>query len=318
MNKKIMIITPVYNGEKYIERCILSIMNQTYKNIEHVIVNDGSNDNTKEICEKYSDNIILINKINEGVSKARNKALDQIDEKVEYVLFVDADDWLEETMCEKLIKKAVESESEIVVCGYNNYYENTEKFEKIKLNANANFNFLELITDKNSNFGGFPWNKLIKSSLITTKFDENIHYYENLLFFLENCNNDTKYSIVNECLYNYCINDTSAVHSKKYNIKKITSLTALEKVISLLPTRSINEHKIAFINSYFNNFYEIKKNCKQYLGEIEKFNCTMNSYYKEVIDNKLIPYKTRTKIYLMKNLNFVYYIYKSIKEKINK
>lgn len=315
MKNKITIITPVFNGEKYIERCILSVLNQTYKNIEHIIVNDGSSDKTKEICEKYKNKITLINKENGGVSKARNEALNLINS--DFVLFVDADDWLEKTMCEKLVTKALNSKSDIVVCGYNNYYENTQKIEKVILKDDKNSNFLELITDAKSNFGGFPWNKLIKSSIITKKYDDSIHYYENLLFFLENCNEKTSYSIVNECLYNYCINATSAVHSKKYNIKKLTSLDALINVIKLLPEKSVQSHKIAFINSYYNNLYQIQTNYKNNILDIKKYDDVLNDYYIDIMKDTKVKLIVKIKIFFMKNIYFAYYLFKKAKEKLH-
>ena len=311
MKNKITIITPVFNGEKYIEKCILSVLNQTYKNIEHIVINDGSSDNTKTICEKYNNKIKLINKKNEGVSKARNFGLKEA--TGDYILFVDADDWLEETMCEKLISSAEKNDSDIVVCGFFNYYENTKVSEPVNLVEDNKLNFLELITCASSNFGGFPWNKLIKKEVIKNKFNEEIHYYENLLFFLENCTNKTKYSVVNECLYNYCINDTSAVHSKKYNIKKLTSLNSLKLVIELLPERSIISHKMAFINSYYNNLYEIKKNYKNNLSDIYCFNDLLNTFYSDVINSSDVSFKSKIKIFCMKNLNIIYTFYKKLK-----
>ena len=309
----ISIITPVYNGEKYIERCIISVQNQTYKNIEHIIVNDGSKDETLKICKKYEDKVHLISKKNEGVSKARNIALSEA--QGEYILFVDADDWLEENMCELLVNEIEKEKCDIVVCGYNNYYENTNKLEPIMLNYSLTNNkgFKELITDENTNFGGFPWNKLIRHNIIHKNFDEKVHYYENLLFFLENCENDVSFSIVNKCLYNYCINDNSAVHSKKYNIKKLSSLESLMKIIPLLPNETLINHKIFFINSYFNNLYNIKKYCPEYKDEIIKYKNVLKKYYNEIIKLKNVSFKSKIKLFFMKNLNFIYSIYKNLK-----
>jgi len=93
---KITIIIPVYNTEKYVEKCIESIINQTYKNLEIIIVNDGSTDNSYNICKKYceiDERIILLTQDNQGLSVARNNALDIATGK--YVEFVDSDDWIE-------------------------------------------------------------------------------------------------------------------------------------------------------------------------------------------------------------------------------
>lgn len=310
----ISIITPVYNGEKYIERCIKSVQAQSYKDIEHIVVDDGSQDTTKKICEKYNDKIIFISKENEGVSKARNTALNCANG--EYVLFVDADDWLEVDMCELLIKEIEKKMCDIVVCGYNNYYENSGKNEPIllKFNESAQNSFTELISDETTNFGGFPWNKLIRRDVITHSFDESIHYYENLLFFLENCKDNIRFSTVNKCLYNYCINDTSAVHSKKYSLKKLSALESLKKVISLLPPKTLIMHKVYFINSYFNNLYCIKKYFPEHIDDIKKYNILLEEYYNDVMKSRDISSKTKIKIFFMKKMNFIYEIYKGLKK----
>lgn len=310
---KISVITPVFNGEKYIKRCIESVQNQTYKNIEHIIVDDGSTDNTLKICNFFNDKIKIVSKKNEGVSKARNVALEIA--TGEYILFLDADDWLEKDMCEELIECIKKNDVDIAVCGYSNYYENTNKISKIFLKEDETKNFLEQITDEESNFGGFPWNKLIRKEILKKKFDENVHYYENLLFFLENCNEKTTYKCVNKCLYNYCINDNSAVHSKKYNLKKVSSLESLKKVIPLLPQSTIIIHKIHFLNSYFNNLYYIKKYYPESIEKVMKYKSLMLKYYSDIMSDKKIPNKSKIKIFCMKNINLIYKIYKRIKEK---
>ena len=104
---KISIIIPVYNGEKYIRRCLDSVINQTYNDIQIIVINDGSIDNTENILKTYSD-IVLINKENEGVSKARNTGLSLA--TGDYVYFCDADDYLEENAFEVLVKEYGEND----------------------------------------------------------------------------------------------------------------------------------------------------------------------------------------------------------------
>lgn len=116
---KISVIVPVYNGEKYLDRCINSIVNQTYENIEIIIVNDGSTDNSGAICEKWKEKderILVIHASNGGVSRARNIALDF--SKGEYVAFVDADDWLSIDMYECMIKAIRQTQADICACSY--------------------------------------------------------------------------------------------------------------------------------------------------------------------------------------------------------
>ena len=115
-NPLVTVIVPVYNCEKYIARCIESVINQTYSNIELIIVNDGSTDHTNEICENYNkkyQNIKLINQKNQGVSIARNNALNI--SLGQYIQFTDSDDYMEKDMIELMVKSAVTNNSDIVI-----------------------------------------------------------------------------------------------------------------------------------------------------------------------------------------------------------
>ena len=104
-NSKVSIIVPAYNAEKNIEQCINSIENQTYKDIEIIIINDGSKDNTQKISEnlkKIYKNIIVVNQENKGVSQSRNTGIDKA--TGEYIMFVDSDDFIEKNMIETILK----------------------------------------------------------------------------------------------------------------------------------------------------------------------------------------------------------------------
>ena len=103
---KVSIIVPIYNVEKYLSKCIESILSQTYKNIEIILVDDGSPDNSPQICDEYAkkdDRIIVIHKANGGVSSARNAGIDIATGK--YIGFVDPDDYIENNMYELMVNK---------------------------------------------------------------------------------------------------------------------------------------------------------------------------------------------------------------------
>ena len=123
--KKISVIVPIFNGEKYLRRCIESILKQTYKNIELILINDGSEDKSLAICEEYKKNdkrIIIINKENEGVSIARNIGIEKA--TGELISFVDADDYLEITFLQELFDMMKKYNTEYITCGYNRVYDN--------------------------------------------------------------------------------------------------------------------------------------------------------------------------------------------------
>ena len=118
-NPKISIIVPIYNTEKYLSKCIESIQNQTYKNLEIILVNDGSTDHSLQICHKYALNdqrIIVIDKENRGISSARNSGLDIA--SGDYIGFVDSDDYISKDMYQYLLKASLKQNADIVECGF--------------------------------------------------------------------------------------------------------------------------------------------------------------------------------------------------------
>ena len=120
-NKLISVIVPVYNVEKYLEECLDSIQCQTYKNIEVLLVNDGSTDNSEEICERFcrqDSRFHLINQENKGLSGARNRGMSE--SKGEFITFVDSDDVIKEDMLEQLVEQVTSEEIDIVECWYSN------------------------------------------------------------------------------------------------------------------------------------------------------------------------------------------------------
>lgn len=127
---RISVIVPVYNTEKYLKRCLDSILSQTFKDYEIILVNDGSNDDSLEICKEYEqkhDNIILIDKENGGLSSARNAAIEIANG--EFVSFVDSDDYIAQTMLEELYGVALDNHCDIVITKYKEVEDSKAKME---------------------------------------------------------------------------------------------------------------------------------------------------------------------------------------------
>lgn len=123
MNNKVSIIIPVYNAEKHISKCIESLTNQTYKEIQIILINDGSTDKSGQICEAYAEKdnrIIVIHKENGGVSSARNIGLEN--STGYYIMFVDSDDWIEEDAIKRLMQVQNKYSYDLIMFGY--YREN--------------------------------------------------------------------------------------------------------------------------------------------------------------------------------------------------
>ena len=178
------VIVPVYNGEKYIKDCLESIINQTYRDLQIIVVNDGSTDNTEaivgEIANKDS-RVQLINKENGGVSSARNLGLEYA--KNEFLTFVDSDDTLDIDMYGTLMKYTGNNDYDIVHCGYKRINHETVKLVNgtnnvIKQTKNE---ALECIVGGKI-FVPALWNKVYKRKLFDDiKFDENIKINEDVL-----------------------------------------------------------------------------------------------------------------------------------------
>lgn len=218
----ISVIVPVYNGEKFIEQCIDSITNQTLKDIEILIINDGSKDNTLNIIEiiaKSDSRIKILNQKNSGVSAARNNGISK--SRGKYITFVDADDYIDKTMYEKMYKKAEEFNSDIVICNVNDVLNGNKK---VSLNLNEGIIDIRKLTESeflsNEYFklGTAVWHKIFKSNLIKENKIKFINYSEvaseDTLFNYEAMLKAKRLYCIEEALYDYKINENSLTKSK--------------------------------------------------------------------------------------------------------
>lgn len=214
---KLTVIVAAYNVEKYIEKCIESIVKQTYKNIEILIVNDGSLDKTLNIALEYSKkykNIKVLNKENGGLSSARNYGIKHA--TGEYITFVDGDDYLDEITYDSIMSKVLFDESEIGIFSYKKIYKN--KIKKIKLNKNLySGNFLKKIFSKSDEASIIVWNKIFRRDIIIQNkiFFENKAYFEDTGFIFRYLYFVKKFSILNNPFYNYVQREGSI--TKKVN-----------------------------------------------------------------------------------------------------
>lgn len=206
---KVSIIVPVYNVEKYLVTCMESMVNQTLENIEIIVVNDGSPDNSIVILEeyerKYPNKVRVFTTENRGVSHARNYGLDRA--VGEFVMFVDSDDFIELDMAEKLYNKAVTDNNDLVMCARNNVYEIEGKIDLKKkemkiFSVNQNFKMSERKFEL-VHASPFPWDKLFKRTLLEgIRFPEGIRF-EDLVVAFEVVSIAESIGIVREPLYNY-------------------------------------------------------------------------------------------------------------------
>ncbi len=174
----ISIILPAYNCENTIEECINSVLAQTYTDWELIIINDGSIDNTKELCEHIArrDNRVLVfSTKNEGVVKARNYALKKA--RGEYVAFIDSDDQYSSDMLEKMMNTAMEKDCDIVVCGYYERYNDCSLIQKLPSahGMKSEGQFFQMLFE--TGVLGFLCNKVYRKSMLLEEecsFDLNV------------------------------------------------------------------------------------------------------------------------------------------------
>ena len=239
MNDKVSIIIPAYNVEKYIQKCIQSCCEQTYSNIEIVVVDDGSIDNTWDIilkCASQEGRIISIKQENKGVSAARNTALDVTTGK--WLLFLDADDWLQNDAVEKLIAH-IENEDALICCDCNFVYDNQS--DQIKISQNTDYSdeiisrddLVKYIGRKSKFRLGSSCYKLFSKKLIDThkiRFIPGIHQGEDGLFTFMYICHITKAIYFRDTLWNIYERPGSACNSP-YNKKWITALDAASAML---------------------------------------------------------------------------------------
>lgn len=233
MEAKISIIVPVYKVEKYINRCLDSILNQSYKNLEIILVDDGSPDRCGEICKEYAkkdSRIRVIHKENGGLSDARNFGMKYI--TGEYTLFLDSDDYIEKNCIETLLKVAQENKSDIVQSGfyydYDTYLLYDDRYyteDSPIVNLDNNSLMRELVI--NERVKNFVWGKLYKSELIRDKYFKKGVLFEDV-FWAHNIMKDVKkYTIIHKLLWYYTQREDSIVG--KYSSKNLDILKGLKE-----------------------------------------------------------------------------------------
>lgn len=229
----ISIIVPVYNSEKTLERCIKSLLQQTYSDIEILLVIDGPTDSSEAIgkaYEKKDSRVKVIMKKNEGVSPARNTGLEHA--KGEYIQFVDSDDYIAPNMCEMLLQIVDNSDVQMVLCGFHHLFLNKDI---IKVPKTGTYNLKEFPEEflqlYEAGFLNMPWNKLYRREFVKEKFDVTLSLGEDLLFNLAYMKQIENIVVINEPLYYYIQqNGQDNLSSKKRNDKYQIAVRICESV----------------------------------------------------------------------------------------
>lgn len=248
----ISVIVPIYNAEKYLNKCVDSLINQTKKELEFILVNDGSTDKTEEIIKSYKDSRIKYFKNkNQGIGKTRNFGIEKATGK--YIMFLDSDDYLKNNACEILYKSVEKTDADLAICDFYKIYDSGVK-EKIKL-LSFKPTTLRKTPSLVNEINLAPWNKLYKKELITKnkiKFVENLKY-EDAPFVIEAFSKAGKIIKVDEYLNYYLIhgNSETTVRDKRcFDILKIIDLIRKNTKNEAYLQEEINKLTVRIITNY--------------------------------------------------------------------
>ena len=290
---KVSVIIPIYNTEKYLEKCLDSIRTQTYSDIEVIMVDDGSTDGSKNVANSYAERdnrFRLFSQENAGVSAARNHGLDVAEG--EYILFVDSDDWLEPQMIEKLVYNMIAYSTDISACQYDRSACFTGETTEV---WNRDIALQYFLVHKQIN--GSLVNKLFKKELINCKrLDESIKYGEDALFFWKNLLDIRSIAVSPDVLYHVKLHDDSASGGGSYKpirrdcikVWNTISQDAVQVSVELGCMARAQLGNMAFFSLYEMGYY----GCKNEEHQREYLN-TLRNTIMDLYNASFIPYSEK-------------------------
>ena len=241
----ISVIVPVYNVEKFVGRCLTSIINQSYTNLEIIVVNDGSTDNSLSVCEEYAakdGRIKLITQENRGLSGARNTGLRHY--TGEYVTFVDSDDWIHQNMIECLYNVLIRHDSEMSLCASLRVSEETipdKQHKELEGIARTRDVFMKLFLN-----GTFTacWSRLFRKDIISGfEFPEGLNC-EDYIYMYEAIRRAKAIASINLPLYYYYVREDSIVN-ENFSLKKFDQFYSAKKLYELVKTHTPEYAKLS-------------------------------------------------------------------------
>ena len=311
MDKLLSVVVPVYNVGKYLAPCINSILEQTYRNIELILVDDGSTDDSGKICDSFSDNdnrVKTIHKKNGGVSSARNTGIEKA--SGEYIAFVDADDQLDPDMYEILIEGMNEMNAEVSACTYKKEYDlssirlsNNDRCKYIKFEGTKQI--YESITRNENSIEGLIWNKVYRKEIVSGhKFRTDIAIVDDAAFSWEIFKNVKIVSFISLPMYHYLIIPSSITRNSNMD-KYMKALKGYELMINdarNISTKCVDDLTIQYLNWNVTAFeklvyqdikdIDIYNSIKHNCGESRKYYKELSLYNRIVIQSLLLSYNT--------------------------
>ena len=316
---KVSIIIAAYNIEDYIVKCLESIANQTYKNLEVIVVDDGSTDNTGKLADEFAENdnrFTVIHKENGGVSSARNRGIDVA--SGDFIGFVDGDDTIEDDMYEILVNNVIKYDADISHCGYKLIENNKETLmygsERVIIQDRKK-GILDLLAGSLIEPG--ICNKIFRKEIVgDTRLDESLKINEDLYFNILLFDKAKKSVFEDKAEYNYIKRDNSATTSSSNNIRRMTDPRKVYRMINdlykddevILPyaekmdlLRNVNIYNLLTLENG-SDFIKLKQEVRNYI-KLNK---------RKMKKNKLISKKSRCMVYAILYLQYLYdFIYRT-------
>ena len=306
----ISIIVPVYKIEDYLDRCVQSILSQTYRNLEIILVDDGSPDSCGHLCDDYAKQdkrIKVIHKKNGGLSSARNAGLDVC--KGKYILFIDSDDYVKPEIVEVLYDNLIETQSDISICDYIIFSDKSESYnsyqkKKFTVSGDKKFDYINPCASHNyCGVSTVQWNKLFKAHIFKTlRFTEG-KVNEDEFIVQDEFDQANKISYILEPLYYYYQRPDSIIH--QLSIDRLDVVDAWGVKIDFYQHKNLTEYllplkeqKLIFLIDFVGHYYHRLKKDSAARKKINSCIEANRALAKELLKSP-ISHKTKLKIYLL-------------------
>lgn len=293
----ISIIIPVFNAEDFLAKCLESVIGQTYTNLEIILINDGSHDNSLEICRTYAarDNrIIVLTQENQGNSVARNKGIETA--KGEFITFIDADDFVDSRLVELLLDSCIANNTLLSISdGY--IYKDFSDIKEIDDVENLTDNTL-IPSDYNGMYHHTPWRKLYHRSLLANIRFPNGLYHEDIGFWYGVMSVSPNISVVKKPLYYYRQNNQNSITIREIDIlrRSLDGVRSFEYGLKLIEENAKDKKFAEMVNALVESYYELPFICEkkewfkkqaEFLNKLKKYKPILNKTNKSKL-NKLL------------------------------
>ncbi len=312
MNPKISVIVPIYKVEKYLPNCVESILNQSYTNLEIILVNDGSPDNCGKICDNYAEQDIriqVIHKQNGGLSDARNAGFKA--STGDYISFIDSDDYLDPDMYSCMMENVKTNDCEIVECAVVSIFGNTKRYPEVK--DTEVLNGKEALTGYLKTDGNYiprtaVWSKLFKRDIISDLTFPKGEIHEDYMFTVTAMYRAKKVAIIHKGLYFHLYTNPNSITNANFSLKDLYRVKQLKNIAELMRCKGSDEQYKYALANYYRGIIKYYYLCSgKYDDKAKEFRKILLEEKNTIIISKL-PAKKRFEIILIRKIPRVYLI----------